>query len=320
MPRSRKNVVRRKLADGSVKTYVYEGGTRTDAEAPRPKTIGDLILYYRAAGDWRVLAPATKATYNAALKKLEDVRATFLDDIDYAYVERLQTHLSDTPGIANITTALLTRMFRRAVRAKWMTHNPAAELPKLKTGTGKPWPQWAIRQFRDRAPAEWVFILDLMLACGQRVGDVRALRWSDYDGAWIRLVQKKTGSPADVPLMPEMIGRLNARKRKAKGLTIITARHGRPYTKTGFETAWGKVMKAVGLDGKGFTRHGIRHTTGTMLADAGSSEHTIAGWLGHKSLQSTRRYTQNADRRRLAEEALPRFAAEWQNGKTNKSN
>jgi len=322
MPRSRKNVVRRKLADGSVKVYVYEGGIRTDAEeAPKPKDLGDLIRdYRRPKGPWWKLAPNTQRTQNAAMKKLEAIHATLLSDIDAAWCERVQEHLSDTPGIANITTGLLRRMFKRGVKLKWMPFNPAADLEKLKTGEGKPWPLWAIRQFRQRAPADWCFIFDLAIATGLRVSDLRALRWSNYDGTWIRCIQQKTGEEVECLLVPEMVRRLNQKKRQARGLSIIATATGTPYTKTGFEAAWYKVLKHTGLKGKGYTFHGLRHTHGTMRADSGDSEHTIAAALGHKSLQSTRRYTKNANRRRLLEDAQERFAAEWQNGKSSKSN
>lgn len=320
MPRSRKNVVRRKLADGTVKVYVYEAGIRADADEPRPRTLGDLLTdLKRPKGPWWHLAPNTRRTQLFAVKKLEAVRASILSEIDYPWCERLQEHMSDTPGMANITLGLLQRMFKRAVKLKWMAHNPASGIDKLKTGEGKPWPLWAVQQFRAKAPADWCFILDLAISTGLRVSDIRRLRWSNYDGSWLELVQQKTGEPVQCPLVPEMIRRLNARKRQAKGLTIVTTQTGAPYSKTGFETAWYKVLATVGLKGKGYTFHGLRHTHGTMRADLGESEHTIAAALGHKSVQSSRRYTKNADRRRLLVDAQDRFAAEWQNGKTAKS-
>lgn len=320
MPRSRRNVVRRILADGTEKVYVYEKSQRVDAEAPKRKTLGDLMIEYRQTAKYKNLAAATKATYAHAFQKMEDMHAAHLDEIDYEVIERIQSHLSDTPGMANITVGLLRRMFRQAVRRKLMASNPAAEIEKLKTGEGKPWPWWAVRQFRERATKEWVFILDFAIACGQSAGDIRKIRWSSYDGRWIRINRQKTGEPAEMPMPPEMVAQLNERKRNAKGLTIIASKFGRPYTKTGFETAWYKEMKRIGLHGKGLKFHGLRHFTGTMLADGGASQHAIAGWLGHKNVTSTRRYTQNADRRRLVEDAAPRFAAEWQNGKSRRPN
>lgn len=320
MPRSRRNTVTRRLADGTVKTYVYEGRQRVDAQEEKPKTLGDLILEYRATAKWKGLAPTTKALQNIALKKLEAMRSERLSDITYQVIARIQNHLAETPGMANITTSLLKRMLRLAVRMQWCEHNPAAEIEKLKTGQGSPWPWWAIRQFREKAPPEWVFILDLALTTGLRVSDVRALRWSSYDGRKISCVQQKNGEPVTAILVPELIEELNRRKRSAKGLTIVTARHGRPYSKTGFETAWYKVLKGVGLYRKGLKFHGIRHRHGTMRAEAGDSEQTIGAALGHKSAQSSRVYTRTADRTRLLEQSQDRFAAEWQNGKTTKSN
>lgn len=320
MKRSRRNVVTRRLADGTVKTYVYERGQRTDAVEPKPKTLGDLIVEFKRSAAFKNLAPSTKALRLISIKKLEQLAAEPLSEITYPVVQRIQSHMAETPGMANVTLGLLKRMMRMAVRMGWAASNPLTELEKLKTKEGKPWPWWAIRQFRERADPDWVFVLDLAIACGQAVGDVRRLRWSNYDGKWIRLHRQKSGEAAGSPQSPEMIAQLNARKREAKGLTIITTKTGAPYSKTGFEAAWRKQMVKVGLHGRGFVFHGLRHARATMMADSGASEHAIAGVLGHKSVITTKRYTQNANRERLVEEAFPRFAAEWQNGKTKSGN
>ncbi|HYP26614.1 MAG TPA: tyrosine-type recombinase/integrase [Blastocatellia bacterium] len=54
-----------------------------------------------------------------------------------------------------------------------------------------------------------------------------------------------------------------------------------------------------------FRFHDLRHTTGTRLADAGADAFTIAEVLGHRNLQTTKRYTRATElRKRRAVEAL----------------
>jgi integrase len=50
------------------------------------------------------------------------------------------------------------------------------------------------------------------------------------------------------------------------------------------------------------TRHGLRHTGATWLADAGIPLHVLQGILGHKSLETTRGYL-HPDTRHLADAA-----------------
>jgi integrase len=54
-----------------------------------------------------------------------------------------------------------------------------------------------------------------------------------------------------------------------------------------------------------FHFHDLRHTTGTRLADSGADAFAIAELLGHRDLQTTKRYTHATEaRRRWAVEEL----------------
>ncbi|HKQ06161.1 MAG TPA: site-specific integrase [Blastocatellia bacterium] len=62
-----------------------------------------------------------------------------------------------------------------------------------------------------------------------------------------------------------------------------------------------------------FRFHDLRHTTGTRLADAGTDAFAIAEVLGHRNLQTTRRYTHATElRKRRAVEALANYSKDGQ--------
>ncbi|MBL3686159.1 site-specific integrase [Leucobacter zeae] len=65
-------------------------------------------------------------------------------------------------------------------------------------------------------------------------------------------------------------------------------------------TKWDAVVTELGLPN--LTRHGLRHTGATWLADAGIPLHVLQGILGHKSLETTRGYL-HPDTRHLADAA-----------------
>lgn len=50
------------------------------------------------------------------------------------------------------------------------------------------------------------------------------------------------------------------------------------------------------------TRHGLRHTGATWMADAGIALHVLQEILGHQSIETTKGYL-HPDRRHLAEAA-----------------
>jgi integrase len=65
----------------------------------------------------------------------------------------------------------------------------------------------------------------------------------------------------------------------------------------GFAASWGKLrrtLEAEGVIGRGLTSHGLRHTLGTRLREAGADDRTIADILGQRSTAMARHYSENA--------------------------
>lgn len=320
MPRSRRNTVKRTLASGEVKTYSYAGDRPVEVEKAR--TVADLILLYKGSAHhkpssaWSKLSPSTQRIYRCALNKLDGLRQVPLKLIGSEHIEDVREALSDTPGMANLTLAVMQAMFKIAKKRKWITANPVAEIERFDTEEGEPWPQWAIDHFREKASADWVFAVDLALMTGQRRGDLVKARWSDYDGRGIEFLQQKTGARVYVPV-PSLVDQLNARRRATNGLTIIAGGLGRPYTPHGFSCAWVTAMTLVGLHGKGLKFHGLRHTALTWMAERGATEYELMSISGHRNASQVRRYTKRANQRKMAERAvtyLPALAKRQNDG------
>jgi integrase len=309
MARSRRNTVTRRLADGTLKTYVYDGSKRVAGPAEaKARTIGDLIRVYKAHPYFTKLAPSTQKAYRTALWKLEGIRDFQLATFSAEDVDEIHEAMAETPGMANMVMAVLKRMLKIARKKKWIATNPAADVERYETGEGEPWPGWAIDHFRSKAPAEWVFVIDLFLLSAQRRSDVIAFTLGGWDGRGMRFVQKKTGTHMYVEL-PQLADDLNRRKAAAKGgqvasLTFLKDGRGRPYTPDGFTAAFNKVVRDVGLGGKGLVVHGLRHTGLTWAAEGGATAHAVAALGGHQSLQDVRRYTKRADQKRLSSSAV----------------
>src|SRR5262249_44923285 len=60
------------------------------------------------------------------------------------------------------------------------------------------WPQSVCKRFVDGASPELATAFALLLYTGQRRGDVCRMRWSDFDGKFISVVQEKTGEHVHV--------------------------------------------------------------------------------------------------------------------------
>jgi integrase len=101
-------------------------------------------------------------------------------------------------------------------------------------------------------------------------------------------------------------------------LLFVVDSAGRPLDETTFSKDFRSALDAAGLAHLHF--HGLRHTAGAALAEAGCSEKEIMAVLGHKTLSMVQKYTQGARRKRLASSAIAKLegagtGTERENGK-----
>lgn len=80
-------------------------------------------------------------------------------------------------------------------------------------------------------------------------------------------------------------------------------------------TNWDQVVGDLGLPD--LTRHGLRHTGATWMADAGIPLHVLQDILGHASVETTRGYL-HPDDRHLASAAEQANAFVARSGKASR--
>jgi integrase len=90
--------------------------------------------------------------------------------------------------------------------------------------------------------------------------------------------------------------------------TIIAVNsRGAPWTESGFRASFFKLLRKLRADrkiGSGLTFHGLRHTVGKALAEAGCDARTIASVLGQQSEAAARIYADEEDRTKRASAAI----------------
>ncbi len=105
------------------------------------------------------------------------------------------------------------------------------------------------------------------------------LGWTQYDGAAVRLRQRKTGRLIAVPAIAELRQTLDAAPRTAATM-VVSETTGRPYTEDNFTHLFRGVADAAGLpDALQF--RDLRRTAVVFLAEAGCSVPEIAAITGH---------------------------------------
>jgi integrase len=172
------------------------------------------------------------------------------------------------------------------------------------------WTSVDIETFCKVASAELQFALLLALWTGQRIGDLRKLTWSAYDGACLRLKQSKGGARVTIPVGKVLKAALDKAKQAARSTTHIlcTTRGARPWTADGFVSSWRKAYIRSGL-APGLHFHDLRGTAVTRLALSGCTVPEIASITGH-SLQDVEAILQAhylGGRIQLAEQAIEKL-------------
>jgi type 1 fimbriae regulatory protein FimB/type 1 fimbriae regulatory protein FimE len=130
---------------------------------------------------------------------------------------------------------------------------------------------------------------------GLRASELCGLQWSDveFETGTLHLRRAKGGTTATHPLLGDELRALRSLKRDAKSPFVFVSERGAPFTVSGFA----KLIKRAGIEAKLPFKchpHMLRHATGYALANRGTDTRTLQAYLGHRSIQSTVRYTELA--------------------------
>ena len=197
------------------------------------------------------------------------------------------------PATINRMRAALSAIFRFAIDEGLIKRNPV-EGVRSRTENNK-----RVRYLSDDerttllqacAVSHWdrLHLLVLMaLMTGARQGELLNLRWEDLDftARTAYLEQTKNGERRVITLPHPVIEALMA-YRVPHGLIFPGEKY--PHKPYNFRKHWNKAIEVAHIEN--FRFHDLRHSAASYLAMGGASLVQIADVLGHKNLETTRRY------------------------------
>jgi integrase len=130
---------------------------------------------------------------------------------------------------------------------------------------------------------------------GLRASELCELQWSDveFESGSLHLRRAKGGASCTHPLLGDELRALRVLKREAKSPFVFVSERGAPFSTSG----WAKLIERAGVEAKipfPVHPHMLRHACGFVLANRGTDTRTLQAYLGHRSIQSTVRYTELA--------------------------
>jgi integrase len=275
---------------------------------PASCTLAWLIDRYRETAAWRQLALATRkqreSIFAQIIKSAGDRRvATITASVIKAGKDR-----RTKPAQARHFLETLRGLFRWAHEAEMVQVEPTADIrnpPRGRKEGYRPWTEDDVAAYEARWPVgtrERVW-LDVLLYTGLRRGDAVQLGRQHVRDGVAALKTEKTETLVVLPILPALAETLAA--GPCGDLAFIAGARGQPMAKKTFSNEFKKACRAAGVTG---SAHGVRKIAATRAANAGATVaqlEAIFGWSGGKMASL---YTQAADQRRLAAEAMHKLA------------
>ena len=269
----------------------------------------EAVNLYTSSLQFQHLAYSSKLLYSNGLKLLAPFDNKDIATITRPMVIRFADGLQSRPGRGKMAMVVMSNVFRYCYDRGIVTHNPAERIKFRKSEPIKRWEESEIALFLDKAPPTMRSAMLLALYTGQRVSDLVRIKWSDYDGQFIHLKQKKTGKELTIPVHPKLKEDLEFRHSADKAGKkwkpfIVSNAHGNPWTSESLRIAFSRCARSLGINK---SIHGVRKATASMLAEKGCTPHQIKAITGHMTLKEVERYTLEVRQKDLAVEAMQKL-------------
>jgi len=300
-------VVRKRLADGTVKEYTYERKSVSRRAAYQPDSMDALLAAFRNSPEFSAKAPNTKAQYAIYLRPFDKIGAVSVKLVTRKMILGMRDGIAGARGNGAATAfgRIAGVLFAWALDRGWLDFSPATRIKALSGGHLRAWSETDLAHALMVLPSAYSRVALLGAFTGQRRGDLIALRWSAYDGVTLRLRQEKTKAEMVIPVHRDLKPHLDVWKKTTKTLTILAAPRGQPWTGEHLSRERARELREAGLPGLGV--HGLRKLAAARLAEAGCSAHEIASITGHRTLAMVELYTRSADQQKLARSAMDRL-------------
>jgi integrase len=300
--------------------------TNIGAKRSKPGTLDALIAAYldpQSSSLFKTRAPETRRTCRNILENFRreyghkplfrtDSHGRRIMQLTREHMQRIVNSKAETPFAQRNFLNTVRVLFQWAWKEGRIPDDPTLGVTreKVKTAGYRTWSEAEIERFEQyyAVGTKPRLAFALLLYTGQRRGDVVELGRQHIHGDLLTIDQGKTegGEEAhlEIPLHPKLREIIDATPTVGVKTFLVT-HFGKPYTAPGFGNWFRELCDAAGCNG--VSAHGLRKATARRLAEIGCTAHQIAAITGHATLKEVQRYTNAADRKRMAREAMAKL-------------
>lgn len=217
-------------------------------------------------------------------------------DADRLY-DRLWNEAS--PHKANAVCSVLRRVWTVLKRHEIVHHNPFERMDLTTTRARRV--KWTQEQVDDFIAASISYglpaiglLLHLCYVFGQRPGDMRQLKWSNYYDHGLHFTQEKTGKVMDIWVPPDIQDDLALVERIGPYIVTREDTH-QPFTQDDYQPIFRKIRKLALLPDFLQLRDARRSAT-TELEESGATDAEIMSVTGHDRRSTLNVYGVNSQK------------------------
>jgi len=254
-------------------------------------------------------APTVSQSMQKSYRNIRDHLNPFfagltLDKLDSDLISQYVVHRRSEgcrPATRNRELAMLSKMFNLARLWKWTRENPCSLVKKEKEDNEigqcltDEQEDLLLDKCRPYCNGDLPDMVLVALNTGIREGEVLKLHWSKIDlvNRTFQSFNEKTDSWRTVP-MNETVYEVLSRRNKVRSISgyVFVSSTGNPYESRNMYREFKKACKAAGIPS--FRFHDARHTAATRLARAGKDIYSIAAFLDHSQLSTSKRYAKHS--------------------------
>jgi integrase len=275
--------------------------TEINAGSTAPGTINALVVSYYRSDAWNGLEEETRKTRRRIIEKFRanhgNKRVSLLQR---EHVEKMLAEIESPSAKRHWLKAI--RGLMHAAVPTMRKDNPTLGIPSIKLPKSRGHHTWSddeIERYRAHWPlgTQQRLVFEFALETVSRRGEVVRLGPQHVKGGRIRIERTHGSADVDIPISPELQAACDAMPKAH--LTYIVTAYGKPRSKYGLGNDFAKWATEAGLPAP-CRMHGLKKGGMRRLAEHGNTTHELMAISGHRTLSEVQRYTDDADRKRLA--------------------
>ena len=284
--------------EGSEAAVVEIGASRT-----LPGTIDALCVSYYRSDAWtnRLTAETRKMRFRIIERFRVQHGSKRVAFLQCEHIEKMLAKIDKASAKRHWLSAI--RGLMQAAIPSLRRDDPTAGIATIKLAKSKGHHTWTddeIEQYRVHWPlgTQQRLVMEFALETASRRGEIVRLGPQHVRNGRIRIERTHGSADVDIPMSPELQAACEA--MPLKHMTFIHTANGKPRSKAGLGLDFARWATAAGLPAR-CRLHGLKKGGMRRLAEDGSTTHELMAISGHKTLSEVQRYTDGADKKRLAD-------------------